>query len=128
MLRSTWDVGAVGEAESGCEYAGGSNGDRRGPRRQGRGRRLPVACGEIDAASAPVLAAELHQAIAAGDGPILLDLGAVTFMDSSGVTVLLTAHQMASARLRLATVHPAVERVLEITGVLDLFSDAGHRS
>ena len=26
-----------------------------------------VACGEIDAASAPVLAAELHQAIAAGD-------------------------------------------------------------
>ena len=87
-----------------------------------------VACGEIDAASAPVLAAELHQAIAAGDGPILLDLGAVTFMDSSGVTVLLTAHQMASARLRLATVHPAVERVLEITGVLDLFSDAGHRS
>ena len=87
-----------------------------------------IACGEIDAASAPELAAELHQAIDGDDGPVLLDLGAVTFMDSSGVSALLTAHQLANGRLRLATVHPAVQRVLELTGALALFADSGHRS
>ncbi len=77
-----------------------------------------VATGEIDAASAPLLAAQLDQAIAGGNGVVHVDLSAVTFMDSSGVNALLTANQRKP--LHLTAVHPAVERVLEITGVLDM--------
>jgi anti-anti-sigma factor len=80
-----------------------------------------TAAGEIDGASAPILAAQLHNAIDAGAGLIVVDLGDVTFMDSSGVHALVTAHQSAPERLRLGTVHPAVQRVLEITALLDVF-------
>lgn len=83
-----------------------------------------AAAGEIDRASAPILADELHNAIEAGDGLIVVDLGDVTFMDSSGVHALVTARQSAPERLRLGTVHPAVQRVLEITALLDVFVPA----
>ena len=77
-----------------------------------------IAAGEIDAASAPLLATQLAQAMACGDRAVHLDLGAVRFMDSSGVNALLNANQR--GRLHFAAVHPAVERVLEITGMLDM--------
>ena len=54
---------------------------------------IVVATGEVDAASAPLLATQLDQAIACGNGVVHVDLGAVTFMDSSGVNALLTANQ-----------------------------------
>jgi anti-anti-sigma factor len=80
-----------------------------------------TAAGEIDRTSAPILAAQLHNAIDAGDGLIVVDLGDVTFMDSSGIHALVTAHQSAPERLRLGTVHPVVQRVLEIAALLDVF-------
>jgi anti-sigma B factor antagonist len=81
-----------------------------------------TAAGEIDLASAPILVTQLDRAIDDGDGLIVIDLGDVTFMDSSGVHALVTAHQAAPDRLRLHTLHPAVRRVLEITAVLDVFA------
>jgi anti-anti-sigma factor len=107
--------------------------DHPGDGRDGAGSTLDVtrtdtsngvrltAAGEIDRASAPILAAELQEAIDAGADLILVDLGDVTFMDSSGVHALVTAHQTAPDRLRLGTLHPAVQRVLEITALLDVF-------
>jgi len=81
-----------------------------------------TAAGEIDRASAPRFAAELHDAIDIGDGQVVLDLGDVTFMDSSGVNALVTAYQSAPDRLRIGALHPAVRRVFEITALLEVFA------
>ena len=43
-------------------------------------------------------------------------------MDSSGVNALLIANQR-HARVHVTAVHPAVERVLQIAGVLDMLLD-----
>ena len=87
-----------------------------------------TAAGEIDWNSAPIFAAELHNAIDASDGLIVVDLGEVTFMDSSGISALVTAMQSAPDRLRLGTVHPTVHRVLEITALLDVLVPSGEFS
>jgi anti-sigma B factor antagonist len=52
-----------------------------------------VVAGEIDMATAPMLARELTAAIEAGDGPVVLDLVEVTFFDSSGLRVAIVAHR-----------------------------------
>jgi stage II sporulation protein AA (anti-sigma F factor antagonist) len=83
-----------------------------------------TATGEIDQASAPILVDQLHSAIDNRDGLIVLDLGDVTFMDSSGVNALVAALHSARSRLRLGTLHPAVRQVLEITALLDVFAFA----
>ena len=84
------------------------------------GMRL-IAAGEVDRASAPALHTALERAIASTDGPVLVDLGAVSFMDSSGVNALVVAREAAGSRLRLGATHHAVRRVLEITSLLELF-------
>jgi anti-sigma B factor antagonist len=82
---------------------------------------LVTATGEIDLASAPALAEELSLA---GQAPlVLLDLSAVTFMDSSGLRVLLAAHTKAvksASRLRLYGIRRAVRKPLEITGIAEI--------
>lgn len=72
--------------------------------------------GEIDAHTAPGLAA----AIADVSGDVELDLAGVDFVDSSGLRVLIDAHQSLADRgdeLRLRQPSDAVRRLLEISGV-----------
>jgi stage II sporulation protein AA (anti-sigma F factor antagonist) len=83
-----------------------------------------TAAGEIDVASAPILAAELCAAIESG-AAVVVDLGDVTFMDSSGLNALVMAHHAAPGRISLGSVHPNVRRVLEIAGVADIFAPPG---
>lgn len=76
------------------------------------------AVGEIDAHTAPTLAA----AIDAAAPTVRLDLSGVEFVDSSGLRVLIDAHQRmqeAGGSLTIATPSPAVKRLLEISGVDD---------
>lgn len=74
------------------------------------------ASGEIDAHTAPTLAAAIDAA-----GPqVDLDLSAVAFVDSSGLRVLIDAHQRladAGGGLRLTGLSVPVRRLLEISGV-----------
>src|SRR5215212_84264 len=55
--------------------------------------------------------------------PLALDLGGVTFIDSSGVRGLLAARRAAmedvGTPVRVVAVSPIVRRVLEVTGVAD---------
>jgi anti-sigma B factor antagonist len=85
------------------------------------GRRTVLAvAGEIDIASSPRLRAALQTALDAGAHDLWVDLDATTFMDSSGLHVLLDAHRMAGEmRRRLTIVCPPgnVRRVFEITGL-----------
>lgn len=73
--------------------------------------------GEIDAHTAPQVA----DALAAADRPELsIEMSGVDFVDSSGLRVLVEAHQRVEAgggRLRLIDVSPAVKRLLDISGV-----------
>ena len=80
-------------------------------------------CGEIDLATAPILEAVLRQ-VAATPPLLVLDLRAVTFLDSAGVLLLLEAHRRQKAadrRLRLV-LNPGqgAYRVLVISGLTKL--------
>ncbi|MEU8644377.1 MULTISPECIES: STAS domain-containing protein [unclassified Streptomyces] len=75
-----------------------------------------VACrGEIDDDTAGLL----REALRTDDGGsrIVVDLGAVTFLDSSGIHVLFAAHRhtvAAGGWLRIAAMTPTIEEVVQI--------------
>lgn len=77
--------------------------------------------GELDLATSPVLERELNQAFASTDRePVVIDLGALEFMDSTGLNVLVRAHQRAddsARRFGLIRGRPQVQRLLTLTGV-----------
>lgn len=76
-----------------------------------------VVRGDIDMAAGPLVEAAVD---ALDDGnPIRLDLGGVTFIDSSGLRSLLAASRRAHEHHTVAvlrSVGPEVARLLEITG------------
>lgn len=80
--------------------------------------------GEIDAHSAPSLAARF-ESLPPGDDDIVLEMAGVTFMDSSGLRVLIDLHQRldgASRRLVLNAPSQSVTRLLEVAGLADHFT------
>jgi anti-anti-sigma factor len=74
--------------------------------------------GELDMVSAPILS-EAVEASVAGRGAILLDLGALTFMDAAGMHVILQMSQMLGDEgcILLHSPQPRVLRVLELVGI-----------
>lgn len=84
-----------------------------------------VLAGEIDAHTAPSLA----EAIAACDhAHVLVDMAGIEFVDSSGLRVLIEAHQEAQAsgrRIQITNPSTAVSRLLEISGIDDYLNVAG---
>lgn len=85
--------------------------------------------GEIDLSTVEAAGNELRTAIDAGNGVIAIDLREVTFLDSSGVRLLLQLHrELGEAGKRLIVVQGSrrVARVFELTGVgaqLEIVSD-----
>jgi anti-sigma B factor antagonist len=89
---------------------------------------LLVVAGEVDTRTAPELEAGLDTALeAAADGrgaAVVVDLGAVTFLASSGLAVLIGGANRASERGRRLHLVPgtrAVARPLQVTGADALF-------
>ncbi len=81
--------------------------------------------GELDLRTSPELEERLAGAFDAGAELVILDLRQIEFMDSTGLRVLLGAHQRAQeSGRRFALVRGAdqVERVLTLTGVRDLLT------
>jgi anti-sigma B factor antagonist len=80
------------------------------------GHRTVVAVsGEVDIASSPALRSALDDALDADD--LCVDLSETTFMDSSGLHVLLDVHRRMEARLTIVCPPGNVRRVLDLTGV-----------
>jgi anti-sigma B factor antagonist len=76
--------------------------------------------GEVDLASAPKLAAALSELMDRGHTHVALDLGAVEFIDSSGLGVLVGSLRRLREQggdLVLQSASPAVTRILELTGL-----------
>ncbi|MEJ7801176.1 MAG: STAS domain-containing protein [Ilumatobacter sp.] len=75
--------------------------------------------GEIDAHTAPALATAIS---GCDQQTVVVDMSAVEFVDSSGLRVLIEAHQAADEAgrsLQLSNPSTAVSRLLEISGVSD---------
>jgi anti-sigma B factor antagonist len=88
----------------------------------GRATTLTVL-GELDLVSSPALQEELERAIGSDATVIVLDLGRLSFMDSTGLHVLVKAHQRAHEAGRRFVVTKGgeqVQRLLDLTGVTDL--------
>jgi anti-sigma B factor antagonist len=76
--------------------------------------------GEIDVHSGPSLRDHLLTALAQGEHDLVVDLAGVSFLDSSGLGVLVTAHKRARAAgglLRLASCQPAIATIFQITAL-----------
>ena len=90
-------------------------------RNQGRATVIAVS-GELDLASSPALQEELDRVAASDSKLLIIDLRELDFMDSTGLSVLVRAHQRAEEQGRqLAMVKgpQQVQRLLSLTGVGD---------
>ena len=91
---------------------------------EGSARMLTVS-GELDLRTSPELEERLARMWNSNAELVILDLRQIEFMDSTGLRVLLGAHQRAQETgRRFALVRGAdqVERVLTLTGVRDLLT------
>lgn len=81
--------------------------------------------GEVDVASAPELDKLLENLPMAGEN-IVVDLTEVTFLDSTGLGVLVGAwnrcnKSVPASHLTLVVATSEIERLLEVTGLSDVF-------
>jgi anti-sigma B factor antagonist len=85
--------------------------------------RTIIVHGDIDMAGGPSLDAAIIGLET--DGPIVIDLSDVSFIDSSGLRSLLSASRRAEQRhssVTLRNVGAEVTRLFEITGTTELFT------
>jgi anti-sigma B factor antagonist len=76
--------------------------------------------GELDLFTAPFLRDEVREAIKQDGATLVLDLGALSFMDSSGLSVLIEAWRLATSEgggVSLACPQAPVARILRTTGL-----------
>jgi anti-sigma B factor antagonist len=82
--------------------------------------------GDIDLASAADFESALRTALEAAPASIVIDLAALSFMDSSGLRVLVSLSKEAESRgatLGLRNIPRHAQRVLDITGLTEWFED-----
>jgi anti-sigma B factor antagonist len=94
--------------------------------RGGQASTVRVA-GEIDAATAPELAAAIEHGSADGR-TVLLDLDETTFIDSAGLRIIMRAAQsleLTGSYLQLIAASPAAVQILHLTGIYDALKDPG---
>jgi anti-sigma B factor antagonist len=87
------------------------------------GSELLVVAGEIDVATSAGLIGALNGAVTDAVHPLVVDLSAVDFMDSTGLALLLGAYKRLQRRGRgFAVVCPGgpLKRIFEVTDLVDL--------
>ncbi len=78
--------------------------------------------GEVDLANANEFQTAVME-VAEKAGDVIVDLTACTYMDSSGLRVIATAHKAVEDRLRVVIPKGgSVHRIFEITGLADKFN------
>ena len=87
--------------------------------------------GEIDMANAALFREVLRQVVERKNGGrIVVDMRDVTFLDSSGLGMLVAAQRAATVKgieLRLADPNPIVRMTLEVANLADLLIGVGQR-
>lgn len=82
--------------------------------------------GELDMASSAMLAEAVRDAVADQPTRLTIDMSRVTFVDSSGLRVLVLGRELALERtvaFQNDSPQKGVRRVLEVTGVLSYLSE-----
>ncbi|HEY1778092.1 MAG TPA: STAS domain-containing protein [Solirubrobacteraceae bacterium] len=78
-----------------------------------------IASGELDIATVPVLEAAFDAALASAAGRIVVDLGSITFIDSTGLRLLIKMTETCpDGKLGIRST-AIVDRLLQVTGLLD---------
>jgi anti-sigma B factor antagonist len=87
-----------------------------------------VLGGELDPHTAPLLRDQIERSLGAGRVNLVLDLAGLSFIDSSGLRVIISAHKDTAERgghLVLRSPSPTARRLLDITGLLDHIEISG---
>jgi anti-anti-sigma factor len=87
--------------------------------------RLPLR-GEVDLAAARVLLHDLQRAIECSVANVVLDCSDVTFIDSTGMYVILQARRALERdgrRMHIVNVHDKQRRAFEVIGQTDVLSE-----
>jgi anti-sigma B factor antagonist len=90
-------------------------------RREGSTELIAVS-GELDLASGPALESELDKVTAPQTTLVIVDLRELEFMDSTGLSIIVRAHQRlseAGCELSLVRGSTQVQRLLDLTGVAE---------
>ncbi|MEU7865920.1 STAS domain-containing protein [Dactylosporangium sp. NPDC049140] len=80
--------------------------------------------GEVDVATAPALREAVVRAVDGRPARVVIDLAAVSFMDSSALGVLISGYkyaQGAGVPMALARPGPGVYRLLRTSGMVEIF-------
>jgi anti-anti-sigma factor len=117
---------------AGAQPAGGGDGDGTGGDESttidivAAGELVTViARGDIDAVAAPALRGALAEVIERGPTTVRIDMAAVDFLDSVGISVLVASFNQATdagVGFELMSVPPSSRRVLEITRLTDVLT------
>jgi anti-sigma B factor antagonist len=78
--------------------------------------------GELDLTTGPELREQVSELVAVGFEHLVIDLRGLTFVDATGVALLLGLAEQARSggwRLSLIPGHDQVQRILSLTGTLD---------
>jgi len=75
--------------------------------------------GELDLASVPGVESDIESIVAAAPERLAFDLSGVTFMDSSGIAMLLRAAKRV-AHIEVRDPSPAVQLIIEATGLVEV--------
>jgi anti-sigma B factor antagonist len=81
--------------------------------------------GEIDVATSPALKDELYRMLDQGQQRVVVDLAEMSFIDSSGLGVLVGTLKRAreqGGEVVLRSMQPSARKVVEITGLTEIFT------
>jgi anti-sigma B factor antagonist len=85
------------------------------------GTSVLAVSGEVDVATSPQLRRELHAMLDSGSTEVVVDFSGTTFVDSSGLGVLVGAYKRlrdsGTGTIRIVGTQPSVRKVFEITGL-----------
>lgn len=88
------------------------------------GTKIARLSGRLNAASAPEAKDRLKALVRESSGSLLLDLGELSFIDSSGLAALVSAYKAAAesgGSLKLASLLPQVAQVFSLTRLDSVF-------
>ncbi len=81
--------------------------------------------GEVDVATAPTLREHFYAAVDRGREVVVVNLSAVTFIDSTALGVLIGTQERGAeqgTQLRIILKEPRIVKIFEITGLTERFS------
>jgi anti-sigma B factor antagonist len=80
--------------------------------------------GELDMLTTPELAEAIEAAVRKSPSALIVDLSAVEFLASAGMSTLITAHEGITPRAKFAVVAdgPATSRALRLVGIDQIFA------